>query len=121
MEQTKNSELEQIIKVVNNYAEGCKKGDTSMMRKSFDTGAVMYGYLNGQLYNGSIESLYAAVEALGADENTLTHIDILNVEGNVATARVTLENWHELAFTDYHSLLKINGEWKIVAKVFHQF
>lgn len=121
MDQIKNSELNEIIGVVTNYTEGCKKGDTSMMRKAFDKGAVMYGYLNGQLYDGSIENLYAAVDAMGADENTITHIDILNVEGSVATVRVTLENWHGLAFTDYHSLLKIDGEWKIAAKVFHQF
>lgn len=121
MEQVKNSEINEIIAVVTNYTEGCKKGNTAMMRKAFDKGAVMYGYLNGQLYDGSIDNLYAAVDALGGDEKTVTHIDVLNVEGMVATVRVTLEGWHELAFMDYHSLLKIDGEWKIAAKVFHQF
>lgn len=121
MEQVKVSEIEKIIAVVTNYTEGCKKGDTAQMRMAFDKGAVMYGYLNGQLYDGSIDNLYSAVDALGGDDNTKTHIDVLNVEDTVASVRVTLEGWHDLAFTDYHTLLKINGEWKIAAKVFHQF
>lgn len=121
MEQVNVSEIEKIIEVVKNYTEGCKTGNTNQMKMAFDQGAVMYGYLNNQLYDGSINNLYDAVESLGEDQNTKTHIDVLNVEGTVASVRVTLENWHNLSFTDYHSLLKINNEWKIVAKVFHQF
>ncbi len=45
----------------------------------------------------------------------------LSIEGTAATVRVTLEDWHGIAFTDFHSLLKIDGEWKIIAKVFHQY
>ena len=121
MEQVKISELNEIVAIVANYTEGCKKGDTAQMRKAFDKGAVMYGYLNGQLYDGSIDNLYGAVDALGGDENTQTKIDVLSIEGTVASVRVTLEGWHGLVFTDYHTLLKIDGEWKIAAKVFHQF
>lgn len=91
------------------------------MRRAFDRGAVMYGYLNGQLYDGSIENLYGAVEALGGDEGTQTRIDVLSVEGAAASVRVTLEGWHGLSFTDYHTLLKIDGKWRIASKVFHQF
>lgn len=54
MEQVKISELNEIVAVVTNYTEGCKKGDTAQMRKAFDKGAVMYGYLNGQLYDGFV-------------------------------------------------------------------
>ncbi|MBQ9156720.1 MAG: nuclear transport factor 2 family protein [Eubacterium sp.] len=32
-----------------------------------------------------------------------------------------MEDWHGLAFTDFHSLIKEDGEWKILAKVFHQY
>ena len=50
-----------------------------------------------------------------------TRIDVLSIEGTAATVRVVLEDWHGIAFTDFHNLLKIDGEWKIVAKVFHQY
>ena len=121
MEQVKVSELNEILATVSDYTEGCKTGDSKQMRKAFDQNAVMYGYLNGQLFNGSIEALYGAVDTMGGDANTKVRVDVLSVEGTVASVRVTLEDWHGLAFTDYHTLLKIDGEWKIAAKVFHQF
>lgn len=80
----------------------------------------MYGYLNGQLCAGSIENLYAAINQLGADTNTKAEVDILEIVGTTATVRVVLENWHGLSFTDFHSLLKIDGKWLIVSKIFHQ-
>ncbi len=46
--------------------------------------------------------------------------EILEVVGTAATVRVVLENWHGLSFTDFHSLLKIDGKWLIVSKIFHQ-
>ena len=42
-------------------------------------------------------------------------------DGPAAAVRITLEDWHGLAFTDFHNLIKEDGEWKIVAKVFHQY
>ncbi len=121
MEKTMVNDYEAIIEVVKKYTEGCRKGDTKLMRQAFDKGATMYGYLNGQLYDGSIENLYAAVDALGADEKAKTRIDVLEVQGTAAVVRVTLEDWHQVAFTDFHSLIKIDGEWKIAGKIFHQF
>ena len=47
-------------------------------------------------------------------------MDILEAVGTAATVRVVLENWHGLSFTDFHSLVKIDGRWTIVAKIFHQ-
>lgn len=121
MEKIMVSDYEAVVSVVTKYTEGCKKGDTVLMREAFDKGAVMYGYLNGQLYDGSIDNLYGAVDALGGDEAAKTRIDVLEIQGTAATVRVTLEDWHQVAFTDFHSLLKIDGQWKIVAKVFHQY
>ena len=121
MEKIMVSDYEEIMEVVGKYTEGCRKGDTALMKQAFDKGATMYGYLNGQLYDGSIENLYAAVDALGGDEASRTRIDVLEVQGNAAAVRVTLEDWHQIAFTDFHSLLKMDGQWKIVGKVFHQY
>ena len=109
----------QVIKdVVMNYVNGCAQGDVELTKKAFHSGAVMYGYLNGSLFAGSIDALYGAIAQFGADENTKAEVDIMEVTGTAATVRVVLENWHGLSFTDFHSLLKIDGKWVIVAKVF---
>lgn len=80
----------------------------------------MYGYLNGELSAGSIENLYTAISALGVAPDTNSEVDVMEIVGTAATVRVVLENWHSLSFTDFHSLVKIDGKWTIVAKIFHQ-
>ena len=112
---------EEIMEVVKKYTDGCKNGDSNLMREAFTDNALMYGYLNDDYFNGSIDALYGAVDAFGADENTQVCVDIINVEGTIASVQVTLENWHGLKFIDYHSLIKEDGKWRIIAKVFHQY
>ena len=45
----------------------------------------------------------------------------LTIDSTETTAivRVVIENWHGLSFIDHHSLVKIGGEWKIVANIYH--
>lgn len=45
-------------------------------------------------------------------------ISSVDVTGTAAVARVVLDYPNAL-FTDYLSLLKIEGEWKVVNKIFH--
>ncbi len=37
----------------------------------------------------------------------------------MATVRLELDNWTSYRFTDMFTLLKVDGEWKIMNKVFH--
>lgn len=113
-------DYQDIKDVVMQYVNGCTTGDVELTRKAFHKDAIMYGYLNGALSAGSIENLYAAIGQLGADAATKAEVDIMEVVGTAATVRVVLENWHGLSFTDFHSLVKIDGKWVIVAKIFHQ-
>ncbi len=80
----------------------------------------MYGYVNGDLARGSIEAFYKLVDRAGAASETITHIDVLDLEGTAASVRVIMEGWHGFSFTDYHTLMKIDGKWKIVSKIYHQ-
>jgi hypothetical protein len=43
----------------------------------------------------------------------------IDLNGTVATARVELYNWSGHRFTDQFTLLKYEGEWKIISKVFY--
>ena len=121
MEKIMVSDYEAVLATVGKYIEACKVGKSEVMKPAFTDNALMYGYLNGQLFNGSIEALYGVVDQFGAAPEAKTRVDVLSIEGTAATVRVVLEDWHGIAFTDFHELLKIDGEWKIVAKVFHQY
>ena len=121
MEKIHVSDYEAVLETVGKYTEACKAGKSDIMKPAFTDNALMYGYLNGEYYHGSIEALYGAVDAFGPSPEALARVDVLNIEGTAAVARVTLENWHGLSFTDFHSLIKEDGQWKILAKVFHQY
>ena len=41
------------------------------------------------------------------------------ITGTVATARLEIDNWTGHRFTDLFTLLKVDGQWKIMNKVFH--
>ena len=113
-------DYQEIKDVVMQYVNGCATGDVELTKKAFHNDAVMFGYLNGELSAGSIDNLYAAIKALGPDDNTRSEVDVMEIQGTAATVRVVLEDWHGLSFTDFHSLVKIDGKWLIVAKVFNQ-
>lgn len=113
-------DYQEIKDVVMRYVNGCATGNVEVTKTAFHKDAIMYGYLNGQLLAGSIENLYAAIGQLGADANTKAEVDVIQAIGTAATVRVVLEDWHGLSFTDFHSLVKIDGKWIIVSKVFHQ-
>ena len=46
-------------------------------------------------------------------------IESVDVTGTAAMAKVVLD-YPTTKFTDYFALLKVNGEWKIVNKIFHR-
>ena len=48
-------------------------------------------------------------------------VDVLLVEGSLAVVRVLEEGWgNRIDFTDILLLLKMDGEWKCVAKAYNQ-
>ena len=108
---------EAAMKFVKSVAEGNSK----YAKELFIDEAVLFGYLNGELEHGSIEQFYRNVDEVGADDNFRARVDVLMVEENLAVARVLEEGWGgRIDFTDVLLLLKMNGEWKCVAKAYNQ-
>ena len=75
----------------------------------------------GKFERGSIEQFYHNVDTVGACDEFKTHIDVLELEETLAVVRVLEEGWGDtIDFTDVLLLLKIDGEWKCVAKAYNQ-
>ena len=55
----------------------------------------------------------------GPKQNRITRITSIDVAGHAAQARLEIE-YETFMFIDYMSLLKIEGEWKIVSKIFYR-
>ncbi|MDE5919621.1 MAG: nuclear transport factor 2 family protein, partial [Duncaniella sp.] len=95
--------------------------DSKYAKTLFTEDAVLLGILYCVLDHGYIEQFYHNVETIGAGDNFKARIDVLAVEETVAVVRVLEEGWGgRIDFTDYLLLLKLNGEWKCVAKAYNQ-
>ncbi|HYD32984.1 MAG TPA: nuclear transport factor 2 family protein [Methylophilaceae bacterium] len=113
------SEYEAISQTMQHYIEGARSGRGSDMKPAFHDEATIYGFVGNDLFAGPIQNLYDWNDQNGpatAIVSRITHIDVV---GTVANVRLESDNWTGYRFTDFFNLLKIDGQWKIMNKVFH--
>ena len=114
-------EYEAVAKAAELFVRSVAEGNSEHARKLFTDDAVLFGILNGEMEHGSIQQFYTNVDTVGGDSNFKARIDVLDVEETVAVVRVLEEGWGgSIDFTDFLLLLKIDGEWKCVAKAYNQ-
>ena len=73
------------------------------------------------MFGPQIQKLYDIVDTLEPSPNARTAIARIDVAATVANARVDSENVAGLRFTDFFNLVKIDGKWIIVNKVYHTY
>lgn len=103
------------------FVKSVAEGNSKYAKELFIDEAVLFGYLDGRLEHGSIEQFYRNVDTVGGGDNFKARIDVVAVEETLAVVRVLEESWGgRIDFTDYLLLLKMDGEWKCVAKAYNQ-
>lgn len=108
-----------IMTVLKNYVNGLQEGNVGILKQSFHTEAIMYGYWESYFVEGGINNLYDSVTKHGSAPHLVAHIDILYKAKDIALARIVYErNAAEKDGEDLHSLIRVNGEWKIISKLF---
>ncbi len=108
-----------IAKVVQHYIDGARSGKGDDMKPAFHEDATVFGYVGPDLFAGPIQNLFAWNDDNGPATELEDRIASIDVTGTVATVRLELENWTGFRFTDLFTLLKVDGDWKIMNKVFH--
>jgi len=111
-----------VIAVAQKYVDGLRVGSAEGVAEAFHNDAVMYGFTNGELLGGSIANLFDFVKKNGKAPEITTRLDVLAITPTTAVVRVDMEKDAIGAdYNDYLTLIKINGDWKVIAKVYHQF
>lgn len=119
--QDKIAEYAAVEAAAEKFVKSVAEGDSRYARELFLDEAVLFGYLDGKLEHGSIEQFYHNVDTVSGGEHFRARIDVLAVEETLAVVRVLEEGWGgRIDFTDILLLLKMNGEWKCVAKAYNQ-
>ena len=115
-------DYEAVVATAQKYVDGLRNGSAAGVAEAFHRDAVMYGYTNGVLMGGPIKNLYDFVDSNGKAPEIATRLDVLAITPTTAVVRIDMEKDAIGAdYNDYLTLLKTDGGWKVIAKVFHQF
>ena len=116
-----DADLVAIEAVVEAYFEGLYLSDTKRLERAFHPSARIMGYDEGKLIDNPIDTFIAFVGRVTppAEEGEAFDMEIVSVDIQGSAAAVKVADLYKgLRFTDYLSLLKIDGTWKIVSKTF---
>lgn len=115
------AEYKAVEEAAQKFVRSVAEGNSKYARELFTDEAALFGYLDGKLEHGSIEQFYHNVDTVSGGENFKARVDVLLLEEALAVVRVLEEGWGgRIDFTDVLLLLKMNGEWRCVAKVYNQ-
>ena len=112
------NEIDEITKVMQVYIDGARTGKGAAMKPAFHIDATIFGYVGPDLFGGPIQGLYDWNDQNGPATSIQSRFTSIDVVGTAANVRLDTDNWTGHRFTDFFNLVKIEGQWKVVSKVF---
>lgn len=113
-------EYNAIVAVLNQYNQGGAKADSALMKPAFNEQATMFGVDGDKLVGGAIQGLYDVIDnSFRPSPEAQAAIVRIDIVGTAASARVDTDKVSGFRFTDFFNLLKVEGKWTIVSKIYH--
>jgi len=114
-------EYNAIVEVLNQYNEGGKQARSSIMKPAFSEQATIFGIdgdskLTGGPIQGLFDTIDSAFRPSPEAQGVIASIDIV---GTAASARIDTNDISGFCFTDFFHLLKVEGKWTVVSKIYH--
>lgn len=110
-----------VRETIQSYLDGYTEGDVDKLKRAFRQDVVIK-YINltdGKYAELSMPQLNEFMGKLPARWEVTSRIDTVDVHGSAASAKVTVQIAGSVTWTDYLTLLKIDGKWWITGKVSH--
>jgi hypothetical protein len=112
-----NGELRALAR---DYLDGMFYADEAKLRSAFHPKCIMFGHYNGRFEESTVDDFVAEVKGLplapgSAYESAIVSVDIT---GDIAVVKLT-DTWAGSRFTDYLTMAKHNGAWRIINKAFY--
>ena len=114
-----DSDYKLIEKTVSYYLDGGTNNDFETLKKAFHETATMKYIRNGEYKEVNALEFFKKAVKSGPKQNRKTRISYINVSGNIASAKLQID-YETFSFIDYMNLIKIDGEWKVVSKIFYR-
>lgn len=102
-----------------NYMKGHATGDSEYIRKAFHPDAKVFSNREGKLQQLTAAEFAGRFNGKPADDEAKRKrwIESVKISGNAGFGVIVLD-YPTVKFTDYMSLIKVDGEWKIINKTF---
>lgn len=110
-----------VSAALQHYFNGHATGSADEFKAGMHPQGSMYSLREGQLGIMPFPEYFTRVgtgKAAADEASRRRRIDLVDITGTAALAKVTLE-YPQVTFSDYMELLKIDGQWQIVAKTVH--
>jgi Putative lumazine-binding len=115
-----SSERGQVAATVQRYFQAHATGRGEHIEQAFHEQARIQSVKDGKLASLTRAEFVARFSGKPADDEAkrVRRIASIDIAGDAALARVELD-YPDVRFVDYLSLLKLDGSWVIVNKIFH--
>lgn len=115
-----NPEEDHVHEAISYYFKAHATGNGEYLREAFHPVAKLFFVRDNELAQFTLEEYIAMFNGSPQDDEDqrIRSIDRIEIYGNAAIATITLDYPNAL-YTDYMSMLKIDGQWKIVNKSFY--
>jgi hypothetical protein len=114
------SEEAAVRAAIEHYFRGHATGQGEHFRKVFHPDAKLFFMRDGKLTQWTSEEYISRAAGKPAPDEAQRkrNIDSVDITGDSAVVKLTLD-YPSVVFTDYMSMLKMDGRWMIVNKTFH--
>ncbi|PRX96426.1 MULTISPECIES: nuclear transport factor 2 family protein [Paraburkholderia] len=114
-------EYNAIVEVLKQYNEGGKQAKSNIMKPAFSEQATIFGVDgDSKLTGGPIQGLFDTIDSVfKPSPDAKAAVTRIDIAGTAASARIDTNDLSGFCFTDFFNLLKVEGKWTIVSKIYH--
>ena len=115
------SDEQAIRAVIHLYVDGMAFANAAALKKAFHARATIVGNFHGTVEWSSLDHFIAEILAEGAappGTQPLMDIRTIDIEGDAASVKI-IDEFAGYRFSDYLSLLKVDGRWSIASKLYY--
>jgi hypothetical protein len=116
-----DAERQAVAATVQLYFQGHATGNGDFFRKAFHADAKLFWVKDGALAQRTSAEFAGGASGKPADDEArrVRKIAMIDIAGDAAIAKVELV-YPDATLIDYLSLLKLDGKWVVVNKIFHR-
>ncbi len=113
------TDQELMFQTLDYYIQGGTNGNRAQVAKAFHPGTYMKFVKEGKLVDVPIQEYFEKFIQEGVVQSRTVAIDGVDMTGNAGSAKLTID-YPTHQFVDFFNLLKLDGQWLIVSKIFQR-